>query len=41
MKKLVLLLLMALFVQSNIIAKGNKVKKETKEFKLNTLLSVV
>ena len=38
MKKLILLLLMTLLIQNLIIAKGNKLKKETNEFKLNTEL---
>lgn len=38
MKKLILLILIALLNQSLTIAKGNKVKKQTKEFKLNTEL---
>lgn len=38
MKKLILLILIALLNQSLTIAKGNKLKKETKEFKLNTEL---
>ncbi len=39
MKKIVLFLLMAMLCQNLIIAKSNKEKKITKEFKLNTELN--